>query len=160
MALLQTEALVFHGVLLENILVPSGRGEVPLEALCRMDLALAQISRLLSAHGGLEMSTPRQFTLSTNVIAMLYFICMKTKSRWVLRTALSMLQGGLFTVRDGLWDAGTAARVVQGLLSDEDLHEDTRDMRFKLEDVGSGIVDVTGGLDDAFKMLQIAQNSE
>lgn len=158
--LLRSQALIFHAVLLENITYIIDGADAPPNASCRFDLALTQISTLLSSgecHSDSRKTTPpkRGFTLSTNIIAMLYFICLKTNDRCILRRALFLMQGSSFTSRDGLWDARTAVAVVKALLSEDDIQSGVSEMDFKLEYVGSGIVDTNGGLEEAFKMLQL-----
>ncbi|KAJ6016995.1 hypothetical protein N7451_000374 [Penicillium sp. IBT 35674x] len=157
--LLRSQALVFHAVLLENISCALDGAGTPLNASCRFDLALTHISTLLSSDEWDSDSgkTPpkRGFTLSTNIIAMLYFICLKTNDRRILRRAIFLMQGSSSTFRDGLWDAWTAVAIVKALLSEDDLKSDFSEMDFKLEYVGSGIVDTDGGLEEAFKMLQL-----
>ncbi|CAL5873836.1 uncharacterized protein PFLUO_LOCUS8119 [Penicillium psychrofluorescens] len=164
--LLRSQTLIFHAVLLENSVCALDGADISLEATCRFDIALTQISTLLSpssesaSRSDFEKKTPpnRVFTLSTNIIAMLYFICLKTNDRRILRTALSLMQGPLFTSRDGLWDARTAVTIVKAMLSEDDMKSDEPEMDFKLEDVGSGIVDTDGGLEEAFKMLTLERN--
>ncbi|KAJ5564158.1 hypothetical protein N7513_000400 [Penicillium frequentans] len=158
--LLRSQALIFHAVLLENISCTLDGEDTPLNASCRFDLALTQISTLLSSDecdSSSEKTTPpkRGFTLSTNIIAMLYFICLKTNDRHILRRALFLMQGSSSTSRDGLWDARTAVAIVKALLSEDDLQSEVPEMDFKLEYVGSEIVDTSGGLEEAFKMLQL-----
>ena len=160
LALIHSETLIFHAVLLENIPQSSS------EANARFDAALTQISILLSNPSSEAVPAPatgiREFTLSTNLIAMLYFICVKTENGRILRRALSLLENFLSEARDGLWNASTAVTVVKTMLSEMRNYGDTcgneeEDAIVRLEDVGDGIVDVDGGLDEAFKMLQIDQ---
>lgn len=170
--LLRSQALIFHAVLLENIICTLDGADIPLEATCRYNIALTQISTLISlssesesgsesgSGSTFEKKTPsnRVFTLSTNIIAMLYFICLKTNDRRILRTALSLMQGSLFRSRDGLWDARTAVTIVKAMLSENDIQSKEPQMDFKLEDVGIGIVDTDGGLEEAFKVLKLEQS--
>jgi len=165
----------------------------------------------------------RVFTLSTHLIAALYIVCLKTIDRQALRTALSLLQHSQLPARDGLWDAATAASIVQGLITrarkeqDEEEQDnnkskvvekvregintemgaeeeegdfdfdfdsqsvpipeampvppstatdqcyrspssDYKHRQLKLEDVGSGIVDADGGLDEVLKVLHQTLN--
>lgn len=160
LALIHSETLIFHAVLLENIPQSSS------EANARFDAALTQISILLSDSSRETVPTPatgiREFTLSTNLIAMLYFICVKTENGRILRRALSLLENFLSEARDGLWNASTAVNVVKSMLSEinndgGDCGSEEGDLIVRLEEVGDGIVDADGGLDEAFKMLQIDQ---
>ncbi|KAJ5635608.1 uncharacterized protein N7484_008921 [Penicillium longicatenatum] len=160
--LYRSQALIFHAVLLENIVCTLDGAETSLNAFCRFDLALTQISTLLSSDGQdsfFEKNTTskRGFTLSTNIIAMLYFVCLKTNDRRILRMALSLMQGPLFTARDGLWDARTAVTIVKALLSEDDIQSEEPEMDFRLEYVGSGIVDTSGGATDVAENGRLPQ---
>ena len=68
------------------------------------------------------------------------------------------MQGSLFTSRDGLWNARTAVTIVKAMVSEDDIQSEEPEMDFKLEDVGSGIVDTDGGLEEAFKLLKLEQS--
>lgn len=151
--LIEIQARIFYGVVLEN-LIPCTDSE----ASSRFDLAIDQIAKMLG-QGGKDWDSGfnRDFTLSSNIIAMLYFICMKTQDRRVLERSLSLMQGHLALARDGLWDSRTAVAIVKAM-QEETLQCDEPAMAVKLEDVGHGIVDAKGGLDGAFKMLQITAN--
>lgn len=154
--LLHCQALIFHGVLLENIILTDEDRKTPMEAYCKFEFALEQIGFLVS---DFESSNPksehREFTVSTNVVAMLYFVCFKTRDRSLLEKSLSMMNSRLYSARDGLWDSRKALLVVQSVLSEKDsLHgEEEADMR--LEDVGSEVMDTNCGLDEVFSALRI-----
>ncbi|KAJ5429583.1 hypothetical protein N7491_006599 [Penicillium cf. griseofulvum] len=166
LVLLRSQALISRTILLENIICTLESADIHLEETRRFDIALTQISTLLSlssesAYGSSSAKmTPstRVFTISTNIIAMLYFICLKTNDRRILRTALSLMQEYLFTSRDGLWDARTAITIIKAILPEDDIQSEEPGRDFKLEEVGSGIVDTDGGLEEAFKMLKIGQS--
>lgn len=157
--LLHSQGLIFHGVLLENIIITEEDTKIPMEAYCKFDFALEQIASLVSDS---EMSRTsdsgsREFTVSTNVIAMLYFVCLKTRNRNLLQRSLSMMKHSLFAARDGLWDSRKAFLVVQSILSEDNSLETTQEMETRLEDVGAGIVDISGGLDEVFSALRIEE---
>jgi hypothetical protein len=44
------------------------------------------------------------------------------------------------------------------MLSEDDVRSEEPEMAFKLEDVGSGIVDADGGLEEAFKLLKLERS--
>ena len=48
--------------------------------------------------------------------------------------------------------------IVRAMLSEDDIQSEEPQMDFKLEDVGSGIVDTDGGLEEAFKLLKLEQS--
>ncbi|KAJ5988161.1 hypothetical protein N7481_003371 [Penicillium waksmanii] len=155
--LLHCQALIFHGVLLENIILTEEDTKTPMEAYCKFEFALEQISFLFSdfeSSNG-SKSEHRAFTVSTNVVAMLYFVCFKTTDRNLLEKALFMMNSSLYSARDGLWDSRKAFLVVQSVLSEKNsLHsEEEADMR--LEDVGSDVIDTNCGLDEVFCALSI-----
>ncbi|KAJ5179911.1 hypothetical protein N7492_003121 [Penicillium capsulatum] len=156
--LLHTHALIFRGVLLENNFCDMDEFNVQAEASYTFEIALDKAARLL-----LSFSKPppgRVFTLSTNIIAMLYFICMKTTDRHILQQTLSLMRGSLFAARDGLWDSNAATLMVEAMLPEDALVEsDTSELAIKLEDIGAGIVDAAGNFDDAYQTLQCAQRA-
>lgn len=152
LTLLEAQTHMFHAVLLGN-LIPSSISDIT----SRFGLAMDQISGILSQSvkendSGLH----RDFTLSSNIIAMLYFICMRTHDRRILQRSLSLMQGYLGSARDGLWDSRMAVVVITAMqkkISEDDESETTT----KLDDVGGGVVDNVGGLDRAFKNLQLTE---
>ena len=157
-ALVQIEASVFHAVLLEALNTSLGVANISTEADRRFDLALSQIRSLVSTDTELERNGhARQFTLSTNLIAVLYYICMKASNRDILESALSILLTHFSFTRDGLWDTGMAAGVIKSLLLKPEYRE-VQSQEIKLEDVGSGIVDTSGGLEEAFRQLKLVED--
>lgn len=155
--LLQTQALILHGVVLENSLYDLDGVDSPINASNVFDRALEKAACLLSSS---KPTAGAGFTLSTNIIAMLYLICMKTTDRKILQEALSLMQGSLFAARDGLWDVNDAVLMVQAMLPEDGLESSNdSELAIKLEDVGAGIVDATGGFDDAIRTLQGAQRA-
>ncbi|PLB54014.1 hypothetical protein P170DRAFT_397010 [Aspergillus steynii IBT 23096] len=160
--LLQIQAEMFHSILVEdNSLSPTTR-ETGSAAENRLDAAATHISTLLDL-AKKETSSPLSgsgFMLSTQLIATLYYICMKAQKRQTRQLALSLLQDSAVPEREGLWDAKSAVFVVQSMMSDyecEDASEDWAEAR--LEDFGEGVVDA-GGLDSAFQLLTISREAE
>lgn len=154
----QIQAQVFHGILLENIPLPTNVESTSAEIDRHLDNALSHIFALVSVAKESFPSTGRTFTLSTLLVAALYHICMKTRNLHTLQAALSLLQEPALPLRDGLWNTKTAAFVVQTMLSYPGPCGNVLRMESRLEDAGSGIVDV-GGLDEAFRILQITKPS-
>ncbi|KAJ5611984.1 hypothetical protein N7510_005178 [Penicillium lagena] len=152
--LLHCQEIIFHGVLLENIILTDEDTKTPMEAYCKFEFALEQIGVLISDFESSDMSKSdhREFTVSTNVVAMLYFVCLKTRDRNLLKKSLSMMNSRLYSARDGLWDSRKAFLVVQSLEKDS-LNGEVEDVR--LEDVGSEVMDTSCGIDEVFCALRI-----
>jgi hypothetical protein len=158
MLLLHIQAIIFHAALLEKINMSSNDPNIATEADNRFNLALSKIQTLLSSSPESNLSSSnREFTLSTNILAALYYICMKTRNYHILKKALSLIQGCSISTRDGLWDAGKVASVVQSLAPCDAFEVDNSEF-IRLEDVGSGIVDTSGGLEEAFRLLKIRES--
>lgn len=155
--LLHCQALIFHGVLLENIILNEEDTKTPMEAYCKFEFALEQIEVLISdfeSSNG-SKSERREFTVSTNVVAMLYFVCFKTRDMRLLGRALSMMNSSLYSARDGLWDSRKALLVVQSVLSENDSLHSEEQMTMRLEDVGSDVINANSTLDEVFSALRI-----
>lgn len=152
--LVQLQAQAFIAILAERVKVPGYKTDQLIdEPSLQFDIALSSISAL-STTWRTDDSSNRGFTLSTNIIAILYYTCMKTKHRPTLNTALSLLQDSPFSARDGFWDAKIAASVVQEVMPKQEAEE------MRLEDVGSDVVNASGGLDGVFQALQIREHSD
>jgi hypothetical protein len=149
LTLLEAQARMFHGLVLQNL---SSNSDVT----SRFDLVIDQMSGILSQFVKEDSGLHRDFTLSSNIVAVLYFICMKTQNRRVLQRSLSLMQSHLGSARDGLWDSRRAVTIVKALQK-EILQGGQPETITKLEDIGGGIVDAVGGLDGTFKMLQITE---
>lgn len=155
--LLHCQGLIFHGVLLENIILTENDKKTPMDAYCKFDYALDQLTMLVSdpewskKYGG----QGRDFTVSTNMIALLYFVCLKTRDRALLERCLSLMQTSLPAARDGLWDSRKAYLVIQSILAEKDSVETVQEMDTRLEDVGADIIDYHNGLDEIFSALRI-----
>lgn len=154
LTLIEIQARTFYGVVLENIILYTDS-----EVASRFNLAIDQITQVLSTNGREDDSgLHRDFTLSSNIIALLYFVCMKTHDRRVLNRALSLMQGHLASARDGLWDSRMAVTIIKAV-QEKSVQDDGPQMAISLEYVGDRIVNADGGLDGAFKMLQITEES-
>ncbi|KAI9925773.1 hypothetical protein MW887_005579 [Aspergillus wentii] len=159
--ILRIQALVFHSVLLENIPLPNifpPATTVHKPTLnTNMHATLEDISTLLSSNS--DTTSGRNFTLSTQLISALFFVCLKTTSQDILKTALSLLQHSQLPSRDGLWDAGLAALVINTILERQDDAVDEV-IEQRVEDIGLDILDpVEGGLNEVFRSLCIRQAS-
>ncbi|KAH8432087.1 uncharacterized protein LDX57_009733 [Aspergillus melleus] len=160
--LLQIQAELFHGILVEDNTLPPSSRDIGGAIDNRLEAALTQISAILDI-ARMERENPLSgsgFMLSTQLIASLYYICMKARNRKTRQLALSLLQDSGVPQREGLWNAKTAAFVVESMIfnHDQGSSEGGR-AEARLEDFGRGIVDL-GGLDEAFQVLQISKQSE
>ncbi|KAI9034853.1 Zn(II)2Cys6 transcription factor [Aspergillus affinis] len=160
--LLQIQAELFHGILVEDNTLPPSMRDIGGAIDSHLEAALTQISAILDM-ARTERESPLSgsgFMLSTQLIASLYYICMKAQNRETRQLAVSLLLHSGVPEREGLWDAKTAAFVVESLIVNHDPGSSEGDRaEARLEDLGRGIVDC-GGLDDAFRLLQIAKQGE
>ncbi|OOQ82104.1 hypothetical protein PEBR_41599 [Penicillium brasilianum] len=154
LTLIDIQARVFYAVVLEYIIQHTNS-----EVASRLNFAMDQITHILSTGGRKDDSgLYRDFTLSSNIIALLYFICMKTHDRRVLDRALSLMQNHLASARDGLWDSSMAVTIVKAV-QEKSGQDDGPKMALSLEYVDDRVVDADGGLDGAFRTLQITEQS-
>jgi hypothetical protein len=123
--LLRIQALMYHAILLENIpkhtSSPSSPnpspGYSPPSSPGPNDSfqsALLDTQRFLSSLSAPD--TPRHFTLCSQLVAILYFLCLKTTDPQSQETALALLRHSRLPARDGLWEAQKAISIVQTLL--------------------------------------------
>ncbi|EXJ59861.1 hypothetical protein A1O7_04008 [Cladophialophora yegresii CBS 114405] len=106
----------YSGRPLPQIVLSSGNTEADLES------ALASIEALLSQTWPPDSAAPstesptRTYTLSTHLIAAIYFLSLKTTNKQILEKATALFSHPrLRHARDGLWDARTAAFLVSNL---------------------------------------------
>ncbi|OJJ94692.1 hypothetical protein ASPACDRAFT_1877402 [Aspergillus aculeatus ATCC 16872] len=114
---------------------------------------------------------PSPFTLSTQLIAGLYFICLKSHDPRTVDDALLLLQKNpRLPRREGLWDAGVVAKVVEGLREKKRAYEqrmeglqEKRDRNLlRLEDVGEEILDAegVGGVAEVLDLLKFGSKED
>ncbi|ETI26628.1 hypothetical protein G647_10389 [Cladophialophora carrionii CBS 160.54] len=113
----------YSGRPLPQIVLSGGDTETDLEsALASIEALLSQTWPLPdSAATGPETTTSatpaRTYTLSTHLIAAIYFLSLKTTNRQILEKATALFSHPqLRHARDGLWDARTAAFLVKNLV--------------------------------------------
>ncbi|PYI23429.1 hypothetical protein BO99DRAFT_375677 [Aspergillus violaceofuscus CBS 115571] len=135
-----------------------------------MDATLrAALDNIIGAGAGAGGSF--SFTLSTQLIAGLYFICLKSHDPRTVDDALLLLQENpRLPRREGLWDAGVVAKVVEGLRAKqrayeqrmEGLQEKTDRNLLRLEDVGEGILDAegVGGVAEVLDLLKFGSKED
>ncbi|PYI15366.1 hypothetical protein BO99DRAFT_468234 [Aspergillus violaceofuscus CBS 115571] len=114
--LLRIQAQLFHSVLLENMhSIPSATSS-SVATDSALSAALSDMAMLLGESnlgGGGEshppdsrpsQDAPPGFTLTTQLIAGLYVVCLKSSGPVTVNTALSLLQNPRLPRRDGLWE--------------------------------------------------------
>ncbi|KAL4866230.1 hypothetical protein BDV12DRAFT_138344 [Aspergillus spectabilis] len=157
--LLRIQARMYHAILLENIpdlttgpspSEPSFNASTPLHRPSdSLQDILADIQTFLSLDT--PEDAPRNFTLSTQLVAILYFLCLKTNDVQSRLTALSLLQHSQLPPKDGLWDARKAVSVIQTLM--DQTRAQQAELR-TLEDAGTSVLDVDeGGIDEVLRRV-------
>lgn len=105
---------------LAQVVAPIDHAELDLErALAAIDALLSQPAPSLpGAPPDMPAASPaRTYTLSTHLIAALYFLSLKTTNKQMLDKAISLFSHPqLQRARDGLWDSRTAAFLVDNLV--------------------------------------------
>ncbi|KAL2852047.1 hypothetical protein BJY01DRAFT_232674 [Aspergillus pseudoustus] len=166
--LLRIQALMYHAILLENIPQQTYPTPSPSEASfsCStpapsqmpndaLQSALLDMQRFLSSLG--DRGTPRHFTLCSQLVAILYFLCLKTTNHKSREAAFSLLQHSNLPARDGLWEAQKAIVVLRTLMSQAPTQpgeEDATAAAERLEDTGKEIFDANdGGIEHVFRTL-------
>ncbi|KAL2831445.1 hypothetical protein BDW59DRAFT_169709 [Aspergillus cavernicola] len=157
--LLRIQARMYHAILLENLpyqarpcslsessLNPPTPSQVPTDSL---QGTLADIQAFLALDS--PDSGPQNFTLCTQLVAILYFLCLKTSDTQSRLTALSLLQHSQLAAKDGLWEADKAVSIIQFMMQ----HPQMRETEIQtLEHAGSGIFDPeVGGIEQVFRRL-------
>ncbi|KAF3400057.1 hypothetical protein F1880_008291 [Penicillium rolfsii] len=152
LTLLEAQTHMFHAVVLGHIELSTDSHVSSL-----FNLTIDQLSEILSR--SVKENDPglhRDFTPSSNIIAILYFICMRTHDQRILHRSLSLMQDHLGSARDGLWDSRMAVTVVKAMQT-RISHRNGLEKIDELDLVGGGIVDTVGGLDRAFENLGITE---
>ncbi|RAL00009.1 uncharacterized protein BO80DRAFT_502910 [Aspergillus ibericus CBS 121593] len=156
--LLRLQARMFRTILAENIPHLSMEESNPLQQ------SLRDLSTLLTSSPSLQpvvdgaIPDKRSFTLSTHLIAALYFICMKSTNPSTVDLALSLLRHERLPSRDGLWDAGTVEAVVQGIRQASTTNERTA-RENRLEDAGVGFLQAAGE-GGVYEILDVLRRDE
>ncbi|KAL3443425.1 hypothetical protein BJX65DRAFT_311926 [Aspergillus insuetus] len=156
--LLRIQALMYHAILLENI--PKHRSpdqsDPSFGYSCpsfspndSFQSALLDTQRFLSSLSAPD--TPRHFTLSSQLVAILYFLCIKTTDPQSQQTALSLLQHSRLPARDGLWEAQKVISIVQTLLGRARSEPEGLS---RLEDAGEDVFNgEIRGMDEVFREI-------
>ncbi|PYI25030.1 hypothetical protein BP00DRAFT_499800 [Aspergillus indologenus CBS 114.80] len=175
--LLRIQAQLFHSVLLENMHSIPSASSSSVATDSALSAALSDMAMLLGESnlgGGGESHTPDSrpsqdappgFTLTTQLIAGLYVVCLKSSDPVTVSTALSLLQSPRLPRRDGLWDASVVTRVVERLKGTAESSivsgvegvyvQGSTSPVVRLEDAGRGVLDAKGiqGVDDVLELI-------
>lgn len=151
--LLRIQAEIYHSVLLERtaIFVSPSASTVSQ----RLHDALCDMSALLSMSSNPDSESKRSFTLSTQLISIIFFACLKTPDRQTVQMGLSLLHHPMLPNRDGLWDVNVVESVIQAIMERETAPAVGESaLPITLEARGSDILEVAGGLDAIYAKMQ------
>lgn len=162
--LLRIQARMYYAILAENIPYEPQKGPglgpfgyAPPSAMSNDSLrsTLADIQAFLSLDG-LE-DTSRNFTLSSQLIAILYFLCLKTVDPVNRETAFALLQHPRLPAKDGLWETGKAISIIRTLMEQTKANmAQEQSLEYAGDDVFSQDV---GGIENVHRDLS-TQNTE
>ncbi|KAL4950935.1 hypothetical protein BDW69DRAFT_201755 [Aspergillus filifer] len=141
--LLRVQARMYYAILVENIpRLPFGP-PVPNDGLRD---TLADIQTFLSLN--ITESATQNFTLSSQLVAILYFLCLKTPDPESKKMAFELLQHSRLPAKDGLWEARKARYIIQTLMDQTQSHNATG----SLEQIGGDVFRPDeGGLEHVFR---------
>ncbi|KAL4999476.1 hypothetical protein BDV10DRAFT_200705 [Aspergillus recurvatus] len=143
--LLHIQTKMYYSVLLENIPNDSFGPCPPADSLRD---ALADIEKFLSMES--TQQTTRTFTLSSQLVAILYFMCLKTPDAERRELAFALLRHSSMPAKDGLWELEKAASVIQTLVDQTKQHDPSK----SLEETGGDVFSPEeGGLEHVFREL-------
>ncbi|KAL4739957.1 hypothetical protein BDV11DRAFT_204693 [Aspergillus similis] len=143
--LLRIQAKMYYSVLLENIPNDSFGPCPPADSLRN---TLADIERFLSMES--TQKSASTFTLSSQLVAILYFMCLKTPDAERRELAFTLLKHSSMPAKDGLWESKKAAAIVQTLIEQTKPREPSK----SLEEMGGDIFSPEeGGLEHVFREL-------
>ncbi|KAL4899924.1 hypothetical protein BDW74DRAFT_171184 [Aspergillus multicolor] len=141
--LIRIQARMYYSVLLENIPNDSF-GPCPSSDSLRN--TLLDLETFLSMESTEESS--KTFTLSSQLVAILYFICLKTPDSERRKYAFGLLKHSRMPAKDGLWESEKAASIVQILI------DQTKERAGSLEQTGKDLIKPEeGGIEHAFREI-------
>ncbi|KAL6237490.1 hypothetical protein BDW75DRAFT_228676 [Aspergillus navahoensis] len=147
--LLRIQARMYYSVLLENIPNDAFGPCRPADSLRD---TLADIEKFLSMESTQQWT--RTFTLSSQLVAILYFMCLKTPNAERRELAFALLKHSSMPAKDGLWESEKAASVIQTLIDQTKPHDPSR----PLEETGGDVFSPEeGGLEHVFRELSHRQ---
>ncbi|RDW92723.1 Zn(II)2Cys6 transcription factor domain-containing protein [Aspergillus mulundensis] len=141
--LLRIQARMYYSVLLENIPNDTFGPCPPADSLRN---TLRDLETFLSM-GSTEQSS-KTFTLSSQLVAILYFMCLKTPDRERREYAFGLLRHSSMPAKDGLWESEKAASIVQILI------DQTKEREGSLEQTGKDVFrPEDGGIENVFREI-------
>ncbi|PWY65474.1 hypothetical protein BO83DRAFT_381421 [Aspergillus eucalypticola CBS 122712] len=156
--LLRLQAQMFRTIVAED--VPSLQFTNS-DSLRKCLQAISAILESMSGYSSTQGTTAqRSFTLSTQLVAALYYICMKSNHPSIVDMALSLLRHEMLPHRDGIWDARTVEAVVHGIRISSKLPEwrmgGQEAAEYRLEYANEDLINAVGegGLYEIREMLR------
>lgn len=151
--LLRIQARMYNAILVENIPFEPQKGPFGYAAPTVMSndslrTTLADIQAFLSLET--VEDTSRTFTLASQLVAILYFLCLKTVDPVNREAAFALLQHPRLAAKDGLWETGKAISVIRTLMEQTKAniaHEQS------LEYAGVDAFEDVGGLENAYREI-------
>ncbi|KAL4940569.1 hypothetical protein BDV06DRAFT_213358 [Aspergillus oleicola] len=147
--LLRIQAQMYYAILVENI--PNHSANPPFGPrlpVDRLQDTLVDIQTFLSLD--VVESATQNFTLSSQLVAILYFLCLKTCDPESKKLAFELLQHSRLPAKDGLWEAQKAISIIQALM-DQTCHYDGPG---SLEQTGGDVFSLEeGGIEHVFRDL-------
>lgn len=143
--LLRVQTKMYYFLLLENIPNDSFGPCPPADSLRN---TLADIERFLSMES--TQKSASTFTLSSQLVAILYFMCLKSTDVERREIAFALLRHSSMPAKDGLWESEKAAAIVQTLIEHNKMCEPSRSFE---ETYGDIFRPGEGGLEHVFRNL-------
>ncbi|KAL4967121.1 Zn(II)2Cys6 transcription factor domain-containing protein [Aspergillus stella-maris] len=141
--LLRVQARMYYAILAENIPGSPFGPSAPNDGLRD---TLADLQTFLSLD--VSDATTQKFTLSSQLVAILYFLCLKTPDPESKKMAFELLQNPRLPAKDGLWEARKARYIIQTLMDQTVSHN----AMGSLEEIGSDVFSPEdGGLEHVFR---------
>ncbi|KAL4779435.1 hypothetical protein BJX76DRAFT_351789 [Aspergillus varians] len=151
--LLRIQARMYYAILVENIPSDPSKPQFGYSDPIQMSKdslrsTLADVQTFLSLDT--KEHTPRSFTLASQLVAILYFLCLKTNDSFSRETAFALLQHSGIPAKDGLWESQKAVSIIKALIDQTTEHNEQR----SLEETAGGVFDrEDGGIENVFREL-------
>lgn len=155
--LLRIQSRMYHAILVENIPYepqkgPFGYAAPEVMANDSLRTTLADIQAFLALER-LEDSS-QSFTLSSQLIAILYFLCLKTADPVNREAAFALLQNPRLPAKDGLWETGKAISIIRTLMEQTKANAAHKQ---SLERAGGDVFgEDVGGIENVYREISTA----
>ncbi|KAL4926180.1 Zn(II)2Cys6 transcription factor [Aspergillus undulatus] len=154
--LLRIQAQMYYAILIENI--PNKASNPPFGPQPHVDRlrdVLADVQAFLSLEGA-DAAT-QNFTLTSQLVAILYFLCLKTNDAQTRDIGFSLLQHPKMPAKDGLWESQKAVSIIQTLM---DQTRERNRLR-SLEETGGNVFSrEEGGLEHVYREMSSRPSTE